>query len=47
MTQVLRGNILLMVKWDLEQDETTMSLDKATYEGEGIPLQHVAPKEAE
>ena len=44
MTQVLRGNISLMVKWDLEQDETTMSLDKVIYEGEGIPLQHVAPQ---
>ena len=26
-----------------EQDET-MSLDKVTYQGEGIPLQHVAPQ---
>ena len=33
-----------MVKWDLEQDETTMSLDKVTYEGEGIPLQQVEPQ---
>ena len=27
-----------------EEDETTMSLDKVTYQGEGIPLQHVAPQ---
>lgn len=44
VTQVLRGNSSFVVKWDLEQDETTMSLDKVTYEGEGIPLQQVEPQ---
>ena len=44
VTQVLRGNSSFVAKWDLEQDETTMSLDKVTYEGEGIPLQQVEPQ---
>ena len=44
VTQVLRGNSSFVVKWDLEQDETTMSLDKVTYEGEGFPLQQVEPQ---
>ena len=35
---------MFVVKWHLEQDETTMSLDKVTYEGEGILLQQVEPQ---
>ena len=44
VTQVLRGNSSFVVKWDLEQNETTMSLDKVIYEGAGIPLQQVEPQ---
>ena len=32
VTNVIRGNSSFVVRWDVEKDETTMSLTKVTYD---------------
>ena len=39
MTKVVDGNRQFVVKWDLDGEKRTMSLDKAQYESVGTPLQ--------